>query len=107
MTDLNTLAADCLARARGWHPELFDRSHAEVLLHLALGANEEAGEVAGPIKKWDRHRNYGRLDDVRGEVAPEIVDVLMYVLQLAAFLGIDVDQAFAAKVAQNNVRWPT
>jgi len=69
-------------------------SRRDVLAMLALGTADEAGEVAGVVKK---HLFQGHaLDPVK--MAEEIGDVLWYLTNLCTVIGLSV-----AQVAQGNV----
>jgi len=65
---------------------------AELLEHFQWMTEAESRELA-PSK--------------REEVAMEMADVLLYLVQLSNELGIDLVQAAQAKVALNEVRFPT
>ena len=61
------------------------------LFYLALGLVDEAGEVAGKVKKLIRDHD-GNLDAInKVEIAKEVGDVLWYVANLAEFLQIPLD----------------
>ena len=64
----------------------------ELVTYCALGLNEEAGEVAGKIKKSIRDSD-GKIDNERlHAVALEIGDVLWYLAILADTLGFSLDE---------------
>jgi NTP pyrophosphatase (non-canonical NTP hydrolase) len=70
--------------------------------YLALGLTEEAGEVAGKIKKLQRDHGIDSVADLteplRADLIKELGDVLWYAAQLATELGVDF-----ATVAQTNL----
>lgn len=68
-------------------------------IYPTLGLSGEAGEVAEKIKKVIRDKG-GVIDDVtRDEIKKELGDVLWYVTQIAAELGISLDD-----VAESNIK---
>jgi NTP pyrophosphatase (non-canonical NTP hydrolase) len=71
----------------------FPEKHA--IVYPALGLSEEAGEVAGKVKKWLRG-DTEKLDVDR--VKKEMGDVLWYLASLATDLGITLED-----VAQTNI----
>ncbi len=60
-------------------------------LYPALGLPNEAGEVAGKIKKIVRDHNLEMTEKMRIEIGKEIGDVLWYASQLATELGLSLD----------------
>jgi NTP pyrophosphatase (non-canonical NTP hydrolase) len=64
------------------------------LANLVIGLNEEAGEVASPLKKHLFHGHPLNLNDVSDEMG----DVLWYLFNLATVLEIDM-----TKVAKRNI----
>lgn len=107
---LNVYRDRCLANSRNWFPfaDLDDE-----IMHQALGVAGEAGEVVEHVKKAHRKALSGEseldfqeaLAGRRTELGHEIVDTMIYLLNLAGTLGIDLDAAFEEKVAINRARW--
>lgn len=60
-----------------------DKKNQEELVYLALGLSDEAGEVAGKVKKYLRD---GVLD--HDLLAKELGDVMWYVMRLASWLDM-------------------
>lgn len=79
----------------------FPEKHA--IIYPALGLTEEAGEVAGKIKKWLR----GDVDNLdREAVKKEMGDVLWYLASLATDLGFtleDVALTNIEKITKRNL----
>lgn len=68
-------------------------------IYPTLGLSGEAGEVAEKIKKVIRDKG-GVIDDVtRDDIKKELGDVLWYVTQISAELGISLDD-----VAESNIK---
>ena len=73
-----------IARSTAVYPEEYK------VVYPALGLCGEAGEVADKIKKTVRGDR--PLEEVTGNIADELGDVLWYVAVLADDLGITLDQ---------------
>jgi len=73
-----------LARSTAVYPEEYK------VVYPALGLCGEAGEVAEKVKKTVRGDS--SLNEVQGNIAMELGDVLWYVAVLADDLGITLDQ---------------
>ena len=67
-------------------------------LYPALGLPNEAGEVAGKIKKIVRDHSFEMTEEMRLEIGKEIGDVLWYTAQLASELNLSLDE-----IAQKNL----
>jgi NTP pyrophosphatase (non-canonical NTP hydrolase) len=70
---------------------------------LALAG--EVGELANIVKKIDRGSLNGRAPVVRHMMAMELTDVFIYVLNLAGIMGIDLEEAYKIKRAENEQRF--
>jgi NTP pyrophosphatase (non-canonical NTP hydrolase) len=70
--------------------------------HAALGIASEGGELAGAVKAW---LHYGRPLD-RRNIIEELGDVLWYVAEGAAALGVTLDDVAAANVRKLAARYP-
>ncbi len=97
-----------LRDSEAWFPGLHDGDPFDLITHYALGLAGEVGELINLIKKANRDRAGGlapfppeRLDMVRAETA----DVLIYLLALAAMLGVDPAAAIEMKRAELIERW--
>ena len=73
-----------IARSTAVYPEEYK------VVYPALGLCGEAGEVAEKVKKTVRGDS--SLNEVQGNIAMELGDVLWYVAVLADDLGITLDQ---------------
>jgi NTP pyrophosphatase (non-canonical NTP hydrolase) len=82
--------------SKGWYQP--DSPRPQTPRNLAISLALEAAEVLEHFQ-WD--------ETPRTEVADELADVTLYVLQLASILDIDLEQAVLAKLARNQQReWP-
>lgn len=86
--------------------EEFDRVKGfdtNVLLNFAL-LQEEIGELARALIRWQQDNTRERGNDLGNELA----DVLAYVLKLANYTGIDLESAYVEKMKRNRQRtWET
>ena len=85
--------------SKGWYDD--DSPKPQTPRNLAASLSIEAAEVLEHFQ-WR--------EDVKdtSELAGELADVALYLLQLASVTGIDLEQAILAKLALNHTReWPT
>ncbi|THF63443.1 nucleotide pyrophosphohydrolase [Pseudothauera rhizosphaerae] len=74
--------------------------------NLAMALSGEAGEVIEHFQWLTAEQSAALPDGVRGEVALELADVLLYLVRLADVLGIDLAEAARRKLAINAERYP-
>jgi NTP pyrophosphatase (non-canonical NTP hydrolase) len=70
----------------------------DAFLYRVLGLTNEAGEVAGKVKKIIRDKNKKLSDEDKIEIAKELGDVLWYLSVIAHYLDVPLN-----KVAQDNL----
>ncbi|MEL7158453.1 MAG: nucleoside triphosphate pyrophosphohydrolase family protein [Actinomycetota bacterium] len=68
------------------------------IVYPTLGLTNEAGEVAGKVKKIFRDRGGRVTDDDRAALTLELGDVLWYLSELCTQLGIDLEDVAAANL---------
>lgn len=90
--DLNLNTYQDIAETFAIYPE------AHEIYYPALGLVNEAGEVAGKIKKWLRGDYL--IVEKRDEIAAELGDVLWYVAVLAADLDIRLSDVANANLSK-------
>ncbi len=98
---LAALSADlrAFAAARRWQPFHSPKN-------LAMALSVEAAELLEHFQWLTEAQSRALPAPQRAEVAQEVADVLLYLLQLADQLGIDAVQAARAKMALNAQRFP-
>lgn len=98
---LAALSADlrAFAAARRWQPFHSPKN-------LAMALSVEAAELLEHFQWLTEAQSRELPAAQRAEVAQEVADVLLYLLQLADQLGIDPVQAARAKMALNAQRFP-
>jgi NTP pyrophosphatase (non-canonical NTP hydrolase) len=96
----NELARQCQKDSQRWFPDT-----ANDLVFMALALGNEAGEVQGVVKKVARGSLTLKDAKTKNELVMEMADVLTYLLQMAAMLGIDLEQAYNMKRVVNEQRF--
>jgi len=82
-------------RAKGWYDENSPRP--QTPRNLAISLNLEAAEILEHFQWGDTTRN-------QKELAGELADVALYLMQLASISGIDLEKAILEKLQQNYQR---
>ena len=90
-----TLEMHKFVQAMGWYESTSNRP--QTLRNLAISLNLEASEVLEHFQ-WSE----GLID--KTELANELADVTLYLLQLASLAGIDLEQAVLHKLETNYTR---
>lgn len=67
-------------------------------IYPALGLADEAGEVAGKIKKLFRDDNGVLTEERRAGIANELGDVLWYIAQLCTELNLKMDDVASTNI---------
>lgn len=111
MTLLDVLVKQCLKDSKDWFPGTANASSGQAgdiqraLIHHSLSLCGEAGELANLIKKVDR----GQFDVTsimfQNDAREELVDVFIYVLNLAGLLGMDLLKEYLKKRDKNSARF--
>mgnify|MGYP001486946260 CR=1 FL=1 len=72
----------------------------EIDVYCVLGLLNEAGELAGKIKKIFRDKNAFVGEDDREEIKLEMGDIVWYLTQIATGLGIDLSEILQANIGK-------
>lgn len=83
-----------LARKTAIYPDI-----GKNVLYPTLGLANEAGEVAGKVKKVMRDKGGVMSKEAKKEISKELGDVLWYVAQLSTELNVSLD-----KIASENIK---
>ncbi|MBV6395404.1 MAG: hypothetical protein HFACDABA_00980 [Anaerolineales bacterium] len=70
------------------------------VIYPTLGLANEAGEVAGKLKKVFRDKGGQISDETRAALAAELGDVLWYLAQVCTELGVSLDDVAEANLAK-------
>ena len=81
-------------RSKGWYEE--DSIHPQTPQNLAISLNLEVSEILEHFQ-WNE-------DFVREDLAEELADVALYLLQLASIAEIDLEKAILEKLEVNSSR---
>lgn len=85
-------------RSKGWYED--DSPKPQTPRNLAASLSIEAAEV---LEHFQWRENTAEPDELAGELA----DVALYLMQLASITGIDLEQAILDKLDLNRTReWP-
>jgi len=79
-------------RSMGWYET--DSKRPQTLRNLAISLNLEASEVL-------EHFQWHEMPAHSEELADELADVTLYLLQLASLAGVDLEQAVLNKLQKN------
>lgn len=76
--------------------------------NLAISVSIEAAELLEKFQWLNEQESLAIIKDnqIKKEIADEIVDVLWYLLLLAYDLDIDIENAFKNKILENNKKYP-
>jgi len=94
---LSYLAKECKEDTDRWFP------NTNKLPFMALAMAGEVGEVANWIKKVERGSH--TLEEVREALSEEVVDVFIYLLNIAGLLELDLEEGYYAKRIKNEERF--
>lgn len=98
LRDLETRMHEFVA-GKGWYAP--DSPKPQTPRNLAASLAIEAAEVLEHFQWHEQTKD-------QAELAAELADVALYLLQLASVTGIDLEQAILDKLALNQTReWPT
>jgi NTP pyrophosphatase (non-canonical NTP hydrolase) len=69
--------------------------------------SEEVGEVVSAIRELKKADEPSELEEARVHLGEELADCLAYILKLANYGGIDLQEAYMRKMERNlNRTWP-
>lgn len=86
-----------MVRSKGWYAQ--DSKRPQTPRNLAISLSVEAAEI---LEHFQFRENAKDKDELAGELA----DVALYLLQLASVAGIDLEQAILDKIEINkNRKW--
>lgn len=95
--DIETLTGEMnrFVQSKGWYAPSSPRP--QTPRNLAISLNLEASEVLELFQWGEQARS-------RDDLADELADVTLYLLQLASVCGIDLEQAVLNKLQKNSLR---
>ena len=101
VSSLGKLSIQCVQDSERW----FGDTTAESVPHHALSMAGEVGEFCNIVKKIERGSL--KLEDAttRHALAMELTDVLVYLLNIAGLLGVDLEKSYDHVRALNEERF--
>jgi len=84
-----------LVRSKGWYDD--DSKRPQTPRNLAISLSVEAAEILEHFQFHEHARD-------KKELAGELADVALYLLQLASITGIDLEMAILDKIEVNKTR---
>jgi len=84
-----------LVKSKGWYEQ--DSKRPQTPRNLAISLSLEAAEIL-------EHFQFGEEIKDKDELASELADVTLYLLQLASVSGIDLEEAILKKIDVNKTR---
>jgi NTP pyrophosphatase (non-canonical NTP hydrolase) len=99
------LAIQCVEDSERWFGDQAVTKGWPAMMHHTVAMAGEVGEFANLIKKIDRGSlNLGDAV-VRKDLAFELTDIYIYVLNLAGIMGVDLEELYKMKRAENDQRF--
>ena len=95
----------CIRDLQAFHESL-DREKGfdlDMLRNVAY-LSEEVGEVVSAIRDLKKADGASALEEAREHLGEELADCLAYILKLANYGGVDLQEAYARKMEQNCTR---
>lgn len=92
---------DIQENAKELAPKFKDKNPEQRMLYLMT----EVGETAIEVLKLQGFRNGGEKEELKQKLGMEIYDVVWNLCDLANMFGIDLEEAFARKIAVNEERF--
>lgn len=74
--------------------------YADQIIYPSVGLSEEAGEVAGQVKRMLRDDGGELTVERKANIVGELGDVLWYVAAMATDLGVSLEEVAAGNVAK-------
>ncbi len=112
MNTINELARAQHSDSERWFPSVHQpvvlSGHQHAVMHFALGASGEVGEIVNKVKKHLGYGDHGTQYSTQWlleAMQEEIPDAIVYLLDLAAELDIDLDTAMRDKRGICMGRW--
>lgn len=97
--NLEAIKQQCRQDSLDW----FGEELANNLPHMVLALCGECGELANLVKKLQR-KDFN-IDDKLDDIAEETVDVFIYLMNIAALIGLDMEKGYGTKRGINADRF--
>jgi NTP pyrophosphatase (non-canonical NTP hydrolase) len=95
----------CIRDMQAFHESLDREKSFDVdMLRNVAYLSEEVGEVVSAIRDVQNAGEPSTLEDAKAHLGEELADCLAYILKLANYGGIDLQEAYARKMERNLTR---
>jgi len=95
----------CLRELQAFH-EVLDRDKSfdlDMLRNVAY-LSEEVGEVVSAIRRFKKAEGSSSLEEARAQLGEELADCLAYIIKLANYGEVDLQDAYSKKMRRNLTR---
>jgi len=94
--------APCLRDMQAFHESLDREKEFDLdMLRNVAYLSEEIGEVVHVIRVLQKAKGSAASEEARGHLGEELADCLAYILKLANYGGVDLQEAYVRKMTQN------
>jgi NTP pyrophosphatase (non-canonical NTP hydrolase) len=102
MKELITEGDLCLQDLQAFHESLDREKGFDLdMLRNAAYLSEEIGEVVHAIRVFEKAEGLAALERAREHLGEELADCLAYILKLANYGGVDLQEAYVRKMTRN------
>lgn len=99
----------CIRELQAFHEALdYAKSFDLDMLRNVAYLSEEIGEVVSAIRRLKKAEEPSTLEEARAQLGEELADCLAYIVKLANYGGVDLQDAYSKKMKRNLTRtWRT
>ncbi len=94
----------CIQELQAFHESLDREKGFDLDIRNVAYLSEEIGEVVSAIRDFKKADEPSTLEETRNHLGEELADCLAYILKLANYGGIDLQEAYLRKMERNLTR---